>query len=132
MTETETIQLAAGVSAVRDKRGEPRAHLKVRIEVSGFNRYGRYFSEKTSTVDVSDGGCRFDLRTEVDEKSVIAIRLIEIKYGRELNTRPWLFQINWLQAQPRGWTLGASKLQPGRVWCASASDSKIEPQCAGS
>jgi hypothetical protein len=36
--------------------------------------------------------------------------------GREIDTRPTLFQVVWLEGQANGWTLGASKVQSGIVW----------------
>jgi hypothetical protein len=81
--------------------------------------------EKTSTLGISDGGCRFRLRNEVEKGSVVAIRLINRRHGREADTCPILFNVfnvNWFQAQPNAWTMGVSKLQAGAAWCASISE----------
>jgi PilZ domain len=109
------------IDANRERRQEPRSIRKVPIEVCGFNRHGRFFSEKTTTFDVSDGGCRFLLRTDVEKESVVAIRVITRRNGQETDSRPVLFQVNWSKELPDGFTLGASKLQPGAMWAADLS-----------
>lgn len=87
-----------------------------RVEVCGFNRYGRFFTERTLTSDISDGGCRLSLRVEVEKDSVVALRAIERRNGCELDSRPVLFLVERTVPQPSGWTLGVSKLQPVPVW----------------
>jgi hypothetical protein len=108
----------------RERRQEPRTELRIPIEVSGFNRHGRFFTEKTSTQNVSTCGCRFDLRSEVEKDSVVAIRVIQRRNGCEIDSRPVLFQVNWFKELPDGFTLGASKLQPGALWSAEFSEMK--------
>lgn len=102
-----------------ERRREVRADLKFPIEVCGFNRSSRFFSEKTATTDVSDGGCKLHLRTEVDKGSVLAIRVITRKFGLQVDVRPMLFQVNWICAAANGWDVGAAKLQPGKIWNVS-------------
>ncbi|MGA8221560.1 MAG: PilZ domain-containing protein [Candidatus Acidiferrales bacterium] len=116
MTSTLTEWEELKIETNRDRRQQPRTEARIPIEVCGFNRHGRFFSEKTATSDVSVGGCKFDLRTDVEKEAVIAIRVIKRRNGQELDSRPVLFQVNWFQAQPDGFTLGASKLQPGVSW----------------
>jgi hypothetical protein len=116
------------IDANRERRHEPRSVLKIPIEVCGFNRYGRFFTEKTATHDVSDGGCRFDLHSEVEKESVVAIRVISRRNGREIDSRPVLFQVNWFKELPDGYTLGASKLQPGAMWSTEFSEIRNVPK----
>jgi len=104
------------IDANRERRREFRTIQKVPIEVCGFNRHGRFFSEKTTTFDVSDGGCQFPLRADVEKESIVAIRVNLRRNGQEIDARPVLFQINWSKELPDGFTLGASKLQPGAMW----------------
>ena len=54
-----------------------RFALQLSIEVCGFDRCGRFFTERSETCDISDGGCKFYLRTEVDREAVVALRVIE-------------------------------------------------------
>jgi len=119
MTTTFTEMQQQSLERAPERRREPRAELKFPVEVCGFSRYSRFFSEKTATSDVSDGGCKLHLRTEVDKGSVIAIRVITRRFGLEVDTRPVLFQVNWVQPCPDGCNLGVSKLQPGKMWTVS-------------
>jgi hypothetical protein len=119
MTEILTNSEELAAKSKREQRHQPRVNLKYPIEVSGFNLRGRYFTERTFTLDVSDGGCKFRLANEVEKGSVVAIRVITRSHGQETDTRPVLFHVNWFQTLPNGWTLGVSKLQAGAAWCAS-------------
>jgi len=119
MTETLTNWAELSTETKNERRRQPRIAVKYPIEVCGFSRHGRYFTERTFTMDVSDGGCRLRLRNELEKGSVVAIRMITRKHGRESDVRPVLFHVNWFQAMTTNWTLGVSKLQPGAPWCAS-------------
>lgn len=118
MTETLTNWAELSTGSGNDRRHQPRVTVKYPIEVCGFSTQGHYFTERTFTLDVSDGGCKFNLHNEVEKGSVLAIRVITRRHGQESDTRPVLFQVNWFQAQPNKWTLGVSKLQAGADWCA--------------
>lgn len=118
MTETLTSCAELSPGTGTDRRHQPRVTVKYPIEVCGFSSHGRYFTERTFTLDVSDGGCKFCLHNEVEKGSVLAIRVITRRHGQESDARPVLFQVNWFQAQPNTWTLGVSKLQAGADWCA--------------
>jgi hypothetical protein len=102
--------------ANKDRRRENRVALTFPIEVCGFNRFGRFFTERTTTHDISDGGCKFRLRTEIETEAVLAIRVIARRNGKEIDSRPTLFQVMWLEKKPEGWTLGTMKLQPVALW----------------
>ena len=102
-----------------ERRREVRADLKFPVEVCGFDRSGRFFSEKTATSDISDGGCKLHVRTEVDKGSVLAIRIITRRFGLEVDARPMLFLVNWICAATNGWDVGVAKLQPGKIWNVS-------------
>jgi hypothetical protein len=119
MTETLTNWAELSTETKNERRRQPRIAVKYPIEVCGFSRHGRYFTERTFTMDVSDGGCRLRLRNEVEKGSVVAIRMITRRHGQESDARPVLFHVNWFQAMTTNWTLGVSKLQPGAPWCAS-------------
>jgi hypothetical protein len=119
MTETLTNWAELATETRNERRRQPRVNVKCPIEVCGFSRHGRYFTERTFTMDVSDGGCRLRLRNEVEKESVVAIRVITRRHGQESDARPVLFRVDWFQAMPTTWTLGVSKLQAGAAWCAS-------------
>jgi hypothetical protein len=99
-----------------DRRQGKRVPISFPIEISGFDDAGRLFRECTVTTDVSEQGCRFDLLRELKRGDVIAIQLISRNGDRPEKSRPLLFEIAWVDASLRGWTMGASKLQPENIW----------------
>jgi hypothetical protein len=103
------------IDTSRQPRREQRVPSAFRIEVCGFNRDGRFFTERTHTSNISDGGCQLSLRVEVEKDSVVALRVIENRHGHA-DSRPALFQVQRVVPQASGWTLGVSKLQPVPVW----------------
>jgi hypothetical protein len=109
----------------RQPRREQRIASAFRVEVCDFNRHGRFFTERTLTSNISDGGCQLSLHVEVEKDSIVALRVIERRNGCELDSRPVLFQVERMVPQASGWTLGVSKLQPVPVWGAEAA----QPSC---
>jgi len=109
------------LEAARHPRREQRITSAVRLEVCGFNPYGRFFTERTLTSNISDSGCQLQLRVEVEKKSVVALRVISHLNGCELDARPILFQVERVEPQFGGWSLGLSKLQSGPVWCEKSA-----------
>ncbi|MFZ3215595.1 MAG: hypothetical protein WA192_05995 [Candidatus Acidiferrales bacterium] len=95
---------------------QERFDLPFAIEVCGFDRCGRFFSERTETCDVSDGGCKFFLRTEMDRDGIVALRVLGRSRLRGNDSAPVLFQIARMERHATGWTAGAFKLQRQDVW----------------
>ena len=93
-----------------------RTAAQFSIEVCGFDRCGRFFTERSETSDVSDGGCKFYLRTEVEREAVVALRVIERYDQRGNGAAPVLFQVAQMERGSSGWTLGALKLRPEDSW----------------
>jgi hypothetical protein len=99
-----------------DRRQAKRIPISFPIEISGFDDAGRLFRECTVTTDVSEQGCKFDLLRELKRGSVVAIQLVSRTGERLDKSKPLLFEIAWADASVRGWTMGASKLQPENIW----------------
>jgi hypothetical protein len=93
-----------------------RTALRLSIEVCGFDRCGRFFTERSETCDVSDAGCKFYLRTEVDREAVVALRVLERYDNRGSGAPPMLFQVARIEHEPTGWALGALKLHADDLW----------------
>ncbi|MGH9716805.1 MAG: hypothetical protein ACRD4R_08790 [Candidatus Acidiferrales bacterium] len=74
------------------------------VEVSGFD-----------TRDVSESGCRFQLRAEVEKNSAVSIRVIRRNNGLMLGDPPVLFRIVWVKHTCAGWMVAAAKLQHSRL-----------------
>jgi hypothetical protein len=105
-----------------------RFALQFSIDVCGFDRCGRFFTERSETCDVSDAGCKFYLRTEVERDAVVALRLID-RYDRRANaSSPMLFQIAHVERDSSGWILGALKLHAEDAWPAQPAASHGAPR----
>jgi len=79
---------------------------------------------------VSDRGCKFPVRAEVESRSAVAIRVICRKHGAEVNSRPALFELVRVEPMDSGWVLAAVKLQPEALWPvepAAQSDGTDKP-----
>ncbi len=86
------------------------------IEVCGFDRCGRFFTERSETCNLSDGGCKLYLRTEVERDAILALRVIERYDNRGSGAAPVLFQVTHIERESSGWKLGALKLHAEDLW----------------
>lgn len=105
-----------GIQASQDRRREPRLPLSVAIEVSGLDFDGKFFCERTKTVDVSESGCSFELKNGVERGSVVAIRVSTTTKKDVSNKKPFLYQVARSEQQRGRWVVGAAKLQHDSVW----------------
>ncbi len=106
-----------GIEANQDRRHESRLPLSIPIQVTGFGTDARFFSELTTTVDISESGCSFRLRGEVSRGSIVAIKVMLREHTKEDSVqRPFLYQIARAVADTNSWVAGAAKLQPESIW----------------
>ena len=101
-----------------NRRSEPRVALRFPIEVSGFERAGKYFIERTSCLDVGEMSCAFTLRAAVAIDSVVAIRSFHWQNNNVLESRPVLFQIVRLEEGEQGRVVATIRLLPRAKACA--------------
>jgi PilZ domain len=99
-----------------DRRREPRDTIEFPIEVSGFDRFGKFHTEYTKTSNVSIMGCSFHLNMEVEKGLVLALRVFHPRNGRETNIGPVLFQVVRTEPRQDGCSLGVLRLQPENPW----------------
>lgn len=104
--------------ALKDRRRGRRTQLVFPIEVSGLDRAGRIFCERTFTINVSEKGCSFHLSQPLPRGDVVAIKLVSGPDARSPNNKPMLFQICWIAQEKDGWMAGVIKLQPENFWPA--------------
>jgi len=107
-----------GIQASQDRRHEPRLPLSVAIEVSGLDPNGKFFCQRTRTVDVSESGCSFQLKNGVERGSVVAIRVSTTAKDEVANKKPFLYQVARSERQTDSWIVGAAKLQRESIWFA--------------
>jgi hypothetical protein len=105
-----------------DRRREKRINLAFPIELFGFNSDSHYFTERSVTVNVSRSGCQFRLKNQLDEKTVVAIRLTPPENIRSNQAKPTLFLISWVKRAGDKWAVGASTLQPEDIWPIAVPD----------
>ena len=113
--QTVSWNLSTALAEIGSQRPE-RIASQLSIEVCGFDRCGRFFTERSETCDVSDAGCKFFLRTEVEREAVVALRVIERFDRRGSVAAPVLFQVAHMERESSGWTLGAWKLRAEDSW----------------
>jgi PilZ domain len=99
------------------QRRERRYPFLIPIEVSGIDRGGQPFCENTLTSDVSQRGCRFTLKKELDKDAIVAIRVLRTLAGKPGDPRLVMFQIIYARQEQDAWTMGAWTLQPDVAWC---------------
>jgi len=97
---------------VSNRRSEPRVPLMFPIEVSGFERSGKYFIERTSCFDVGEVSCAFPLQAEIAADCVLAIRSFHWQNSSVMESMPVLFQVVRLEDRPEGRVVAAVRLQP--------------------
>ena len=100
----------------RERRNESRLPLAFPIQIWGFDRGGRFFSERTMTSDISASGCNFALKADIDGNSVVAIRLLSRNGNHSYPERPLLFEVTWVKRQGDVSRAGACKLEPEDIW----------------
>jgi hypothetical protein len=115
--QTVPSNLSTALAEFCSQRAE-RIASQLSIEVCGFDRCGRFFTERSETCDVSDAGCKFYVRTEVEREAVVALRVIKRSDRRGSVAAPVLFQVAHMERGSSGWTLGAWKLRAEDSWPA--------------
>lgn len=112
-----------------DRRREQRLSLRFPVEVSGFDREGKFFTERTTTEDISEHGCRFCLKVELEPNAVVALKLINPPGPLSNTERIVLYQTARVEKTEEGLIVGAAKLQSENMWCVSFPEPKrIRPR----
>jgi hypothetical protein len=104
--------------ASHDRRKEMRILLAFPIEVSGFDTDGKFFTERSVTMDISESGCRFQVKSQIERGGVVALKVLQ-RNGSGASDRPLLFKVARVIRENDRWTLGAVKLQPESIWCVA-------------
>lgn len=104
-----------GIEASQNRRRESRIALAIPIEVTGFDATGKFFIENTKTADISESGCGFALRHNLERGGIVAIKALT-KDNQQHRRRPLLYQV--ARSTPEGgyWIIGAAKLQSESIW----------------
>jgi hypothetical protein len=99
-----------------ERRQTQRVTISFRIEVCGREPKGSVFQDETTTIDVNENGCKFDLVHEITRGDLITIRNITDDEGQPEGGKRVLFQVVWVETRQTRWTVGAKKLQDKDLW----------------
>ena len=113
-----------------DRRRERRINLGFPIELFGFDSANHYFTERSVTVNVSKSGCQFRLKTRVNERTVVAIRVTPPEGAKVIPQKPALFLVSWVNRAGEKWAVGASTLQAENIWPIDVPDKSAPPDAA--
>ena len=102
-------------SVASDRRAGKRLNLSFSVEISGIDRSGVSFSERTKTQDISELGCRLETTLPLERADVVAIKLL--LHGETIpNENSHLFEIMWTVNNARGRIIGTRKLKSEKIW----------------
>lgn len=99
-----------------ERRRTERMLIPFRIEVCGREPKGATFQDETTTIDVNEHGCKFDLSHPINRGDLVTIRHLTADQNSADENSRMLFQIVWAEACETGWTVGAMKLQEKSAW----------------
>jgi len=103
-------------SAHLSTRREPRYQLHFEIEVCGIGPSGQPFRLRTSTLDVSEWGCRFVLPSRMENNAVITVQTVKDENGQAVTCPVVMFQVVRVLEFVRRFEVAAWKLAPENVW----------------
>ena len=101
-----TGQRRATPRAFPNARREPRVVGEIVIEISGFDAAGCFFTEHTSTANLSKNGCCFRVNAGLGPGALVALRSSS---EADIPNRPVFYQVIWIEP------LGPKLLGPGAL-----------------
>ena len=107
-----------GIADYHDRRLESRVAVSIRIEVTGSDLEGKFFSETTRTIDISKTGCGFLLKRRLARGGILAIKILDKDARHPARRKPFFYQVARSTPEAGRWITGAAKLQPESLWSA--------------
>lgn len=121
---SETGREAKMASIHVDERREARYAIAFDIEVSGMDRDGRVFRQRTTTINVSEWGCGFLCSTQLRKDDIVSIRQIPASApDHHPAADAVLFQVVRSERTPKGWLVGVWKMDSQRPWSVLLDES---------
>lgn len=112
-----------------DRRADPRLLLHTQVEISGVDKAGRQFAERSSLEDAGDAGCRFRLRNTVQAGAILGVEPLGPGGERFPDEYSRLFLAIWVKWRGDRWMVGTRCLMEdelsGAALPASDSSAKI-------
>lgn len=103
-------------SAHLSTRREPRYQLHFEIEVCGISPTGQPFRLRTTTLDVSEWGCRFVLPSRMENNAVLTVQTVRDENGKDVDCPTVMFQVVRVLEFIGRFEIAAWKLAPENVW----------------
>jgi hypothetical protein len=100
----------------QDRRRSKRIPMSFHIEVSGIDSNGQLFRDRVVTIDVSDGGCQFELAREIEARTPISIQVVNRDGAAAFESKPLLFEVVRVELNKVGRIVGAMQLQAANIW----------------
>jgi hypothetical protein len=104
-------QAPQAVAVHDNRRREERLSVSIPVEITGIDRVGHLFTERTLVEDVTEIGCRFNTRTQMLCGEIVAVKPLEPGKKSMTHEQLQLFEIVWAAHHRAGCTVGARKLQ---------------------
>jgi hypothetical protein len=105
-------------SAHLQERREVRYEVPIEVEISGLDRTGQVFRERTFTKDVSEWGCGFTSSVELKVDDIVAVSLVAPGTTEPDSPPASLFQVVRVSPKEGGWLVGAWKMNREKMWGA--------------
>ena len=102
-----------------DRRKAKRLFLNFSVEISGVDEKGQPFTDRTKTDDISATGCRLVTAIPLKCGDLVDIRLTAPEGSRLPPEIAQQFEIMWVHPVKSGWSVGARKMQDGKIWKVS-------------
>src|ERR1700686_2128515 len=119
MTQALKVLDEVAIESAFDRRKAKRLFLNFSVELSGVDRAGQPFMERTKTEDMGETGCRLITSVPVSRGDIVDIRLT-IPPGTNLpEETAKQFEIMWVHPIRAGWSVGARKVADGKIWKVS-------------
>src|ERR1700676_2929357 len=94
-----------------ERRGDKRFLLHTWVQITGIDKSGLQFVERSRLEDIGDSGCRFSLRGAVPEGSVIEVMPLDQNGEIVLDEFRRLFVVIWVKRKGKRMTVDARSLR---------------------
>jgi hypothetical protein len=94
-----------------ERRADKRLLLHSWVQITGIDKAGQQFSERSRLEDVGDSGCRFTLPGAVQEGCVVGIMPLDQEGEALPDEFPRLFVVIWVKRKGNRLTIGARSLR---------------------
>ncbi len=79
----------------RERQSEEPLSIIIPVEIKGIDGAGHLFTERTKAEEVTEIGCRFAARTELQCGDIVAVKPIERGKKCLRHEQPQMFEVTW-------------------------------------